>query len=88
MWLGPSRCPHSPLQTDPEVAGQALTKHADEEGMRFLCLNALANYGSRATSAVPFLMDMMQSQKLSRQHDVFETLNAIDPEAVTKERVR
>jgi hypothetical protein len=69
------------IQTDPEVAVQALTNHADEEGMRYLCLKALANYGARATSAVPFLIDMLHSQKPSRRHDVLETLDAIDPEA-------
>ena len=69
------------IQTDPEVAVQALTNHADEEGMRYLCLKALANYGVRATSAVPFLIDMLQAQKRSRRHDVLETLDAIDPEA-------
>jgi ankyrin repeat protein len=69
------------IQTDPEVAVQALTNHADEEGMRFLCLKALANYGARATSAVPFLIDMLHSLTPSRRHDVLETLRAIDPEA-------
>jgi ankyrin repeat protein len=69
------------IQTDPEVAVQALTNHADEEGMRYLCLKALGNYGARATSAVPFLIDMLQSLTPSRRHDVLETLRAIDPEA-------
>ena len=69
------------IQTDPEVAVQALTNHADEEGMRYLCLKALANYGARATSAVPFLIDMLHSLTPSRRHDVLETLRAIDPEA-------
>ena len=69
------------IQTDPEVAVQALMNHADEEGMRYLCLKALGNYGPRATSAVPFLIDMLHSQKPSRRRDVLETLRAIDPEA-------
>jgi hypothetical protein len=69
------------IQTDPEVAVQALTNHADEVGMRYLCLKALGNYGPRATSAVPFLIDMLHSQKPSRRHDVLETLRAIDTEA-------
>jgi len=69
------------IQTDPEVAVQALTNYVNEEGMRYLCLKALGNYGTRATSAVPFLIDMLHSQKPSRRYDVLETLRAIDREA-------
>ena len=72
------------IQTDPEIVVQALTNYANEDGMRYLCLKALSNYGARATSAVPFLVEMLHSQKRSRRHDVLETLIAIDPEAAEK----
>jgi hypothetical protein len=76
------------IRTDPEVAVQALTNHASEQGMRYLCLKALANYGAQATSAVPFLLDLLHSQQRSRRRDVLETLNAIDPDAAMKAGVR
>jgi hypothetical protein len=73
------------IQTDPEAAVQALTNHIEEPGMRDLCLKALANYGPRAKSAVPFLIDMVRrSQKGARPQDVIETLKAIDLEASVK----
>jgi hypothetical protein len=48
------------IQIDPEVAVQALTNAAGQQDLRNLCLRALANYGTRAQSAVPFLVDQLR----------------------------
>jgi hypothetical protein len=66
------------IQTDPEVAVPALTNCVNVQGMRYFCLKALENYGPRAKSAVPFLVEMSRAEK-RRSRDVAEALMAIDP---------
>jgi len=73
------------IQTEPEVAIPALTNAASQQELRPYCLRALANYGERAKTAVPFLLDLFHEH---RSREVAEALRAIDPEAAAKAGVR
>ena len=72
------------IQIDPDTAVQALTNAAGDQGIRYLCLKAIAHYGARATSAVPFLIDALYGPRRPDHHDVLETLKTIDPEAAER----
>ena len=69
------------IQLDPEIAVPVLMKALGEDDLRALSLKALSNYGTRARSAVPALLEILHDPHRPHSRDVADALRSIDPDA-------
>ena len=74
------------IQTEPQIEVEALTNCISDPMVAWSGLQAIGNYGTRATSAVPILVDRLKSPTQSSQAAAI--LKIVDPQAAAKAGVK